>query len=85
MEHLQANDQEEAANKIILPGMKKKLDDAKGLWDDYHHKILWSYHTTPHSATKETASHMVYEANTKIPVEVDSPTWHRTNFNDEIN
>lgn len=30
--HSQANGQAESANKVILNGIKKKLDDAKGLW-----------------------------------------------------
>lgn len=30
--HLLANRQEESANKVILRGLKKKLDDTKGLW-----------------------------------------------------
>lgn len=40
MEHPQANGQAEAANKIILSGMKRKIDAAKGLWADYLHEIL---------------------------------------------
>ena len=64
--------------------MKKKLDEAKGLWDDYLHEILWSYHTTPHSITKETPLRMVYEANVMIPVEVNSPTRCRINFDNSI-
>lgn len=52
--HLQANGQTESANKVILKGRKKKLDDAKGIWVELLHGILWSYHTTPHFTTKET-------------------------------
>lgn len=30
--HVYANEQDELANKVILVKIKKKLDDAKGLW-----------------------------------------------------
>lgn len=46
--HSQANRQAKTANKIILKELKKKLDDAKGLWAEVLHEILWSYHTRVH-------------------------------------
>lgn len=85
VEHLHANDQEEVANRIILSRMKKILAEAKGLWVEYLHDILWSYHVTPHSTTNETHVQMVYEADAIILVEVNSPTWRRINFEKSIN
>lgn len=44
--HPQDNRQAESVNKIILKGLKKKLDMSKVCgWKCY--EILWSYHTTP--------------------------------------
>lgn len=40
VEHPQANGQVEAANKVILTGLRKKMDEAKGLWAKYLHEIL---------------------------------------------
>lgn len=74
VEHPQANGQVEAANKIILSGMKKKLDKSKGLWIEYLDEILWSYHTTPHSTTQEAPFRMVYGVDAMIPVEINTPT-----------
>lgn len=54
--------------------MKKNLDESKGLWVEYLHEILWSYHTTLHSTTKETPFRMVYETNAMIQVEVNTST-----------
>lgn len=54
VEHPQANSQEEATNRIILSRMKKNLDEEKGVSNEYLHEILWFYHTTPFSTTKET-------------------------------
>lgn len=65
--------------------MKKKLDEANGIWTEYLHGILWSYHITPHSTTKETPFQMLYEADAMILVEVNSKTWHWLNFDDELN
>jgi len=39
-DHPQTNSQVEAANKSILHGLQKKLDDAKGKWTDELHGIL---------------------------------------------
>lgn len=65
--------------------MKKKLDEAMGLWVEYLRKILWSYHTIPLSTTKETPFRMVYGSDAMIHVEVNSPTWRRLNFDEDLN
>lgn len=70
-EHPHANGHTEAANRIILSGMKKKLDEANGLWAEYLHEILWLYHTTPHSTTKDTPFQMVYRDDEMIHIEVN--------------
>ncbi|XP_016185408.1 uncharacterized protein LOC107627044 [Arachis ipaensis] len=54
VEHPQTNGQVESANKIIVKGLKKRLDEAKGLWADELRSVLWSYRTTPQTATGET-------------------------------
>ena len=41
------NGQAKYVNKILLKGLKKKLDDVKCLWAELLHEILWSYYTTP--------------------------------------
>lgn len=73
VEYPQANGQTEASNKIIMSGMKKKMDWAKGLWIEYLHEFLWSYHTTPHLTTWETPFRMVYGVDAMIPVEINTP------------
>lgn len=73
--HPQANGQAKSANKIILKGLKKKLDDVKGLWEELLHEILWSYHTILHSTTKETLFSMVYGVDSMLPIEIENPFW----------
>lgn len=71
----------ETTNKF--KGVKKKLDDAKGLWAIKNHEVLWSYHTTPNSTTKETPFIMVYGVDVMLLVEIDMSSWRRSHFNAE--
>nr|XP_025665327.1 uncharacterized protein LOC112764025 [Arachis hypogaea] len=70
VEHPQSNGLAEAANKIILQALKKKLDHAKGLWAELIPEVLWAYNTTIHSTTKETPFRLVYGSEAMIPMEV---------------
>nr|KYP36968.1 Retrovirus-related Pol polyprotein from transposon opus [Cajanus cajan] len=47
VEHPQTNGQAEAANKVILRELKKRLGNAKGQWPDELPSILRAYHCTP--------------------------------------
>nr|XP_025682208.1 uncharacterized protein LOC112783462 [Arachis hypogaea] len=70
VEHPQSNGQAEAANKVLLQALRKKLDDAKGLWAELVPEILWGYNTSTHSATKETPFRLVYGSEAMIPIEI---------------
>lgn len=52
--HPQANGKAKSANKIILGGIKKKLDEAKGLWTAQLNELLWSYRSTLIKLPKKT-------------------------------
>lgn len=41
--HPQANGQAEAANKVILNGIKKKLEAAKGLWAEQLYEVIFKF------------------------------------------
>jgi len=60
VEHPQMNGQAEAANKVILQGLKKKAGRAKARWVEVLPEIIWSYHMTVQSTTKETPFSLVY-------------------------
>jgi len=47
VEHPQTNGQMESANRILLRGLKRRLEKAKGVWAEEVPRIVWSYHTTP--------------------------------------
>ncbi|XP_070050250.1 uncharacterized protein LOC142173677 [Nicotiana tabacum] len=53
--------------------MKKKLEDAKGLWSKVLPEVLWAYRTTPKTSTGETPYSLVYGTEAVIPVEVGEP------------
>ena len=47
VEHPQTNGQVESANKVLLRGLKRRLEKSKGTWVEEVPRILWAYHTTP--------------------------------------
>ena len=75
------NGQVEATNKVIVSGLKKKLDDAKGKWVDGLPHVLWTYRTTPQRSTGETHFSMTYGAEAVIPLESGFPTMRIGQFN----
>ncbi|XP_072058155.1 uncharacterized protein [Arachis hypogaea] len=82
VEHPQTNGLAEAANKVILHALKKKLDDAKGLWAELIPEVLWGYNTTPQTSTKETPFRLVYGSEAMIPLEVSQESI-RTHINNQ--
>ena len=45
--YTQGNGQAETVNKVIVNGVKKRLDDVKGKWVEELPHVLWTYRTTP--------------------------------------
>jgi hypothetical protein len=54
VEHPQANGLSEAANRVILREILRRLDKAKTNWAKELHTVLWVYRTTPRSTTGES-------------------------------
>ncbi|XP_024175510.1 uncharacterized protein LOC112181372 [Rosa chinensis] len=72
--HPQTNGQVEAVNKIIKKILKKKLDDAKGLWASKLPEVLWVIRTTTIEATGETPFCMVFGSEAVLPIETQIPS-----------
>ncbi|XP_072052248.1 uncharacterized protein [Arachis hypogaea] len=83
VEHRQANGQVEAANKVILAGLKKRLQDTNGAWTEELLQVLWAYRTTPQSATRETPFRLGYGIEVMILVEISEQS-PRVSFYDEV-
>ena len=81
----QGNRQAEAVNKVIVNGLKKRLDDAKGKWVEELPHVLWTYRTTPRRSTGETPFSMTYGAEAVIPLEIGFPTSRTSSFNPRDN
>jgi len=64
----------------MLRGLKRRLDKAKGTWAEEVPRIVWAYHTTPQSTTKETPFSLVYGSDTMIPVEIQENSPRFQNF-----
>ena len=84
----QGNGQAEAVNKVIVSGLKKRLDDAKGKWVEELSNFLWTYWTTPRRSTGETPFSMTYGTKVVIPLETGFLTLRTSSFtsnnNDEL-
>ncbi|XP_070008713.1 uncharacterized protein [Nicotiana sylvestris] len=77
--HHAGNGQAESSNKTILNILKKKLEDAKGLWPELLLEVLWAYRTTPKTSTGKTSYSLVYDTDAVIPVEVGEPSLRYSN------
>lgn len=84
----QCNGQAEATNKIIVAGIKRRLDEAKGSWLDELHTVFWAYRTTPRRSTGETPFSLAFGMEAVIPTELGLPGLRTEQFeittNDQI-
>ncbi|XP_012851555.1 PREDICTED: uncharacterized protein K02A2.6-like [Erythranthe guttata] len=83
--HPQANGQVEVTNRIIVSGIKKRLEEAKGSWTEELASVLWAYRTTFKSATGESPFSLVYGMEAVLPIEVRIPSRRTQSFNPEQN
>ena len=63
-----------------MNGLKKRLDDAKGIWVEELPHVLSTYRTIPRRSTGETHFLMTYGAETVIPLETGFPTLKTSSF-----
>ena len=77
----QGNGQVEAVNKIIVNGLKRRLEGAKGNWAEELPNILWAYRTTPRRSMSETPFSLTYGVEAVIPAEVNLCSARVSGFN----
>ncbi|XP_074354211.1 uncharacterized protein LOC141693100 [Apium graveolens] len=68
--HPQANGQAEVANRIILDGLKKRIEKSRSNWVDEILPILWAYRTTYRVTTGATPFTLAYGAEAVVLVEI---------------
>jgi len=76
----QTNGQVESANRVLLRGLKRILEKAKGAWAEEVPRIIWAYHTTPPSSTMETPFSLAYGSDAMILVEIHESSPHFLGF-----
>ena len=57
-------------NRIILHGLKPRLNEAKGLWIEELYPVLWAYQITPHILTVESPFNLAYGTEAVFPLEI---------------
>lgn len=81
----QSNGQTKATNKVIVDGLKKRLDKVKGKWVDELPHVLWAYRTTSRRSTWETVFSMAYGSKMVIPLEIGLLTMRTDQFDNNRN
>jgi len=76
----QTNGKVESANRVLLRGLKRRLEKGKGHWAEEVPRIVWAYHTTPQSTTKKTPFSLVYGSDAMIPIEIQESSPRFQNF-----
>ena len=72
-------------NKVIVGGLKKRLDAVKGKWVEQLPQVLWTYRTTPRKSTGKTPFSMTYGVKTIIPLKTRFPTLRTSSFIPSVN
>ena len=65
---------------MLLRGLKRRLEKAKGSWAEEVPRIVLAYHTTEQSGTHETPFSLVYGCDAMIPVEIQESSPRFQNF-----
>ncbi|XP_074346567.1 uncharacterized protein LOC141685358 [Apium graveolens] len=66
----QANGQAEVVNRIILDGLKKRVEHSRNTWADELLPILWAYRTTCKVTTEATPFMLAYRAEAVVPLQI---------------
>ena len=59
---------------MILDGIKKRLEEAKGRWVEELPSVMWTRRTTRRRSIGETPFALAYGVEVVIPLEVGLPT-----------
>ena len=70
---------------MILDGIKKRLEEAKGKWVEELPSVMWTHRTTKRRSTGEKPFALAYRVEVVIPFEVGLPTTRTMEFDVEEN
>lgn len=79
VKHPQTNGQAESTNRMMVRGLKKRIEEAKVNWVDELPHVPWAYQTTPQSITGGIAYRLTYMVEAIILVGIKELAWRITN------
>lgn len=79
----QGNGQAEAVNKVIVNGLKKRLDETKGKW--WKSYLMFYGHIVLHPEDPLWKFSMIYGSEVVIPLKTGFPTLRSSQFNADEN
>ena len=65
----------EVTYRIIMQGLKRRLDEKKKNWVEELNNVIWAYRTTPRTLTEEKPFRLTYGMDAVIPVEIGSSSY----------
>ncbi|KAL0385986.1 UNVERIFIED_CONTAM: Ribonuclease HI [Sesamum radiatum] len=83
--HAQANEQVEVTNRILVQGIKRRLERVGGNWVEELTSVLWAYRTTPRGSTGKSPFQLVYGTEAIILAELGIPSHRVMNFFEKCN
>ncbi|KAL0443888.1 UNVERIFIED_CONTAM: hypothetical protein Slati_2111500 [Sesamum latifolium] len=73
----------EVTNRILIQGIKRRLERVGENWAEELTSVLWAYRTTPRGSTGESPFSLVYGTEAIIPAELGIPSHRVMNFSEE--
>ncbi|KAL0434465.1 UNVERIFIED_CONTAM: hypothetical protein Slati_2780800 [Sesamum latifolium] len=80
--HPQSNGQVEVTNRILVQGIKRRLERVGENWTEEITSVLWAYRTTPRGSTEKSPFSLVYGTEAIIPAELGMPSHRIMNFSE---
>ena len=60
----------EVTNRIIMQGLKRRLDEKKENWVEELNNVIWAYRTTPRTSIGEMSFRLTYGIDAVILVKI---------------
>jgi hypothetical protein len=75
----------EMINRMIINGLRKKVQEKQKDWPDMFEEILWAYRTTPREATQQSPYSLVYRMEAVTHLELVTHSFRIDSYNESNN
>ena len=72
-------------NKTLKASLKKRLDEAKGVWPEQLPQVLWAYQTSHRTSTGHTPFSLAFRSEAVLPVKVKVASHRVQTFDQDQN